>query len=91
MSQAAWYGEDEAEAISPYVPPVADRASNVTDATPEPVSDAFAASPTAGPPTVVPVAGSDIEPVGAVLSTRIVRSALVPRWPEPSVARTRRS
>ena len=61
--------------------------SQTTDVTPEPAtSAAFAASATAGPPVVSPLAGAVTLPVGCVRSTRTTRGALVVTLPPASVA-----
>ena len=59
-------------------------------ATPEPPSDAFVVSVTLGPPTVAPDAGAVTEPVGGVLSIRVVRMFELTTF-APSVATARRS
>src|SRR5258706_2089245 len=65
---------------------------NSTLWTPDPdVSLAVAWSCELGPPTVLPLLGCVIEPLGSVLSTTTVRIALVPLWPAPSVAIARSS
>ena len=51
-----------------------------------------ALSATLEPPTVAPAPGAVIEPEGAVLSIRMFAwIGLVPVWPLPSVATTRKS
>src|SRR5205085_1874635 len=60
-------------------------------ATPVPESAAVAPSAIDGPPTVAPAAGAVSDAVGAVLSTRAVRTALRPMLPETSVATARTS
>ena len=70
-------------------PPAADL--NVTEATPDPRSEASEPRCTFGPPTTAPVGGSLMETEGTVLSTRAVRSGLVPPKPPGSVATARKS
>lgn len=72
------------------VPTVVPSTRKRTVATPEPPSAGLARSVTLGPPTVAPEAGAAIEPLGAVLSTRVVRTADA-TWVAPSVASARRS
>ena len=78
--------------MSVYGPLPALRNWKVTPVTPEPEpSSAEAETGVLGPPTTVPPEGAVSDPVGAVLSTREVRTWLVPTLPEPSVATARRS
>ena len=77
--------------IAVKAPLPAGRCSKRTELTPEPRSDEVAATWTFAPATTAPLAGSLNETVGAVLSTREVRSALVPSKPPTSVATARRS
>src|SRR5439155_399736 len=65
--------------------------SKRTNLTPEPPSLAVAVSVACGPPIVLPAPGTVTEPVGSVLSTRVVTAPLRPTWPPRSVATARRS
>src|SRR5256714_7879547 len=91
-SQVALNGALEDVAIWVNEPPPVGRSSYLTDATPEPVSDTDVLSVTCVPPTVALAAGAVSDPDGAVLSMRtFARIGLVPVWPVPSVATTRKS
>ena len=83
-SQASVQGDDAT------VPTGVPSTRNCTVATPEPLSAGFAFSATLGPPTVAPASGAVTEPVGAVLSTRVVTTFDVTAC-VPSVAIARRS
>ena len=83
-SQASVHGADAT------VPAGVPSTRNCTVATPEPLSAGLALSVTLGPPTVAPAAGAVTEPVGAVLSTRVVTTFDVTTF-APSVAIARRS
>src|SRR5204862_123090 len=73
VSQVASYGEPVAVATSVYAPPPAGRTWKVTDATPEPESEASAARATAGPPTVAPDEGCVSEPAEELVESQVVR------------------
>ena len=63
----------------------------MTVLTPEPASEADAVSVVESVPSVSPAAGAVSEPLGTVLSIRIVRVALVPVLLVASLASARRS
>ena len=90
-SQKPSYGATLSVAMRLKAPPPAGRPSNVTEATPDPRSEASEPRCTFGPPTTAPVGGSLMETEGTVLSTRAVRSGLVPPKPPASVATARKS
>ena len=83
-SQTIVHGVDEA------VPTGAPSTRNCTVATPEPLSAALAASVTLVPATVAPAMGVVIDPVGRVLSIRVVRTFDAP-VADPSLASALRS
>ncbi len=63
----------------------------MAEATPEPPSEADAVSVNAAVLSVSPSSGAVSEPLGAVLSMRTVRVALVPVLPLASLESARRS
>ena len=90
-SQLAVYGAEVSLPTAVNEPAPNAFTSNATETTPDPLSAPAAVSCTAGPPTIAPGLGAVIEPVGCVLSSRVVRAPLVPGLPPTSVARARRS
>jgi hypothetical protein len=72
-------------------PEPATRPSNTIVATPDPPSAESLASAAGGTPISAPSAGAVTEPVGSVLSTRMVRALEVNALPALSVVTTRRS
>src|SRR5207253_904001 len=87
--QLALYGALDEVAAVVKTPAPATRYWNVTDETPLPASEAPAPSESV-PASDAPAAGDVTEPVGAVLSTNTVRSALVAWLPAASCATARR-
>ena len=79
------------EPTADHEPVPAGAYSKRTNLTPEPPSLAVAVSVACGPPIVLPAPGTVTEPVGSVLSTRVVTAPLRPTWPPRSVATARRS